>query len=120
LEKAHKKSSSTVGAENPSPQNVQCKNMIGISMTSLQRKHPPQFFKGGCFMSVPTKPKTHRQEDCGHNLSKILNIVNLLIADLSLSTNSVANIPKAVQNVVLPLVFFSSFENKWVSSFSSH
>jgi hypothetical protein len=110
LEKAHKKSSSTVGAENPSPQNVQCKNMIGISMTSLQRKHPPQFFKGGCFISVPTKPKTHRQEDCGHNLSKILNIVNLLIADLSLSlslslshmTNSVANIPKAVQNVVLP------------------
>jgi len=101
LGKSPQKSSSTVGAENPSPQNVQCKNMIGISMTSLQRKHPPQFFKGGCFMSVPTKPKTHRQEDCGHNLSKILNIVNLLIADLSLSlslslslmTNSVVNIP---------------------------
>jgi hypothetical protein len=85
LGKAHKKSSLTVGAENPSPQNMQCKNMIGISMTSLQRKYPPQFFKGGCFRSVPTKPKTHRQEDCAHNLSKILNIVNLLIADLSLS-----------------------------------
>jgi len=103
LGKAHKKSSSTVGAENPSPQNMQCKNMIGISMTSLQRKHPPQFFKGGCFMSVPTKPKTHRQEDCGHNLQDFEHSQSPdLSLSLSLMTNSVANIPKSVQNVVVP------------------